>query len=140
MRVEFFRRDIFWLKGLEDRGVKHVGVGFKGIDATKALALNYGVPAKKIPPRPFMDDFAVKFERFLATELVHYIDIRDGGISFAHAESLAGVGKKLMERVINDWQIPPNAPSTIQRKGFNDPLVETGHMRDHVRVWIARDL
>ena len=27
---------------------------------------------------------------------------------------------------------PPNAPSTIRKKGFDDPLIDTGHMLNSV--------
>ena len=33
-----------------------------------------------------------------------------------------------LKETIAEWSDPPNAPLTIERKGFNDPLVETGKL------------
>lgn len=35
---------------------------------------------------------------------------------------------------ILDWSSPPNAKSTIERKGFDDPLIHTGKMYDSVKA------
>ncbi len=32
---------------------------------------------------------------------------------------------KMMKKEIKDMKVPPNAPSTILKKGFNDPLIDT---------------
>lgn len=42
------------------------------------------------------------------------------------AKVLAEQLVKAIKKSISDWSTPPNAPSTIKRKGFNDPLTETG--------------
>jgi hypothetical protein len=34
----------------------------------------------------------------------------------------------IRESLVN-WTTPPNAPSTIARKGFNKPLIDTGFMQ-----------
>ena len=40
------------------------------------------------------------------------------------------------------WSIPMNAPLTVELKGFNDPLIDTGKMLDSVEYRVAdgRDL
>ena len=38
----------------------------------------------------------------------------------------------LMQKSITDLKSPPNAPATIARKGSDDPLIDTGHMRQSV--------
>ena len=45
------------------------------------------------------------------------------------AQGLAGVeiNDDLKSSIVG-WQAPPNAPSTIAKKGFNKPLVDTGDM------------
>lgn len=43
---------------------------------------------------------------------------------------IAGDGVQAVKEAIRTWAIPPNAPKTIDRKGENDPLVESeGMMR-----------
>ena len=44
--------------------------------------------------------------------------------------------KSLIVKAIDDGIPPPNAPSTVKRKGFDHPLVETGEMRDNVEYRI----
>ena len=41
-------------------------------------------------------------------------------------------GQSMMQKSITDLKTPPNAPSTIARKGSSDPLIDTGHMRQSV--------
>jgi len=38
-----------------------------------------------------------------------------------------------IKRKITSLRTPPNAPSTIASKGFNNPLIETGAMRNAIR-------
>ena len=38
---------------------------------------------------------------------------------------------------IRTMSSPPNAPATIKRKGFNNPLVETGTMQDSIIVEVS---
>lgn len=51
----------------------------------------------------------------------------------AHLEVMAEVGELLIEQIrenILKMRSPQNAESTVRKKGFDDPLVETGHMAD----------
>lgn len=34
-----------------------------------------------------------------------------------------------IRKAITDLNVPPNSPKTIEKKGFNNPLIWTGHMR-----------
>ncbi|HBD0337127.1 TPA: hypothetical protein KGE85_004594 [Escherichia coli] len=40
--------------------------------------------------------------------------------------------KGQLQMSVRDWESPPNAASTARQKGFNNPLIETGHMMDSV--------
>lgn len=42
----------------------------------------------------------------------------------------ADAAHDVLVRTIDDFTDPPNAASTVQKKGRNDPLVDTGDMRD----------
>ena len=50
---------------------------------------------------------------------------------------LAYGAAKIVAQNIRNMSSPPNAPATIRRKGFNDPLVETGQMQDSIIVDIS---
>lgn len=37
-----------------------------------------------------------------------------------------------LQQAIIDWRYPGNAPYTIAKKGFDKPLIDTGHMKNSV--------
>jgi hypothetical protein len=95
--------------------------------ATIALLNEYGVPSHNQPPRPF-------FRRMIADKkngwgpalgknlVAHNYDAK------AALELMGdGIGGQLREAIIG-FTDPPNAPSTIRRKGFDAPLRDTKHM------------
>lgn len=95
-----------------------------------------------IPPRPFMRTglgnyvTTTAFKKILAGELK---------LVFSGKRTINkvydNVGKVLKEKVqetILEWNTPPNAPSTIDSKGFNDPLIDTGFMYDSVKYKIRK--
>ena len=57
-------------------------------------------------------------------------------------QKLGPVFVEIMKKEIEDWTSPMNAPLTIELKGFNDPLIDSGKMLDSVdyRVASANDL
>lgn len=46
--------------------------------------------------------------------------------------------REALQETILSWDTPTNQPSTIQMKGFNDPLIETGNMYDAVKSRIVK--
>lgn len=52
---------------------------------------------------------------------------------------IGAVATKDLKQAIDDWDTPPNSPRTVAEKGFNDPLIWTGTMRDTVNFKIDRD-
>lgn len=59
--------------------------------------------------------------------------IAEGKTTFA--KEYQKIGKMAvvdLKEVIEDWSSPPNSPVTIERKGFNNPLIDTGTMYDTV--------
>lgn len=54
-------------------------------------------------------------------------------------EKIGEEAAKDLKRVVDEWEIPPNSPSTIAEKdGRNDPLVDTGLMRDSIESKVGR--
>ena len=47
-------------------------------------------------------------------------------------EKMGNVIQKDIQKKIRDIKTPPNAPSTIARKGSNNPLIDTGRLRQSV--------
>ena len=96
------------------------------------MANEYGVPEKRIPPRPFM-------KRTVDGNSRKWKNLVKNDIKNSKKPDLQNTLNKLTTKVINDIQttinelmFPPNAESTIRKKGFNNPLIDTGTMRDTV--------
>lgn len=94
--------------------------------AQVAISNEYGRPENNVPPRPFMRKTATKH----AKDWKDFVEVRvKAGEDWQKVLKELGV---MVEEDISDmiakWTTPPNAPSTIKAKGFNDPLVDTGNM------------
>jgi hypothetical protein len=80
-----------------------------------------------IPARPF-------FRSMIADESPYWpndIRLAIKECDYDAKQALGEIGMRIQQDLqtsIEEYTIPPNAPSTIARKGFNDPLVETAHM------------
>ena len=58
--------------------------------------------------------------------------------AFDVLDKLGRVAAMNMKEQITNTNYPPNAPSTIARKGFNAPLRDTFYMRDTVQNAVNR--
>lgn len=66
-------------------------------------------------------------------------NVLQGNTTFkAEYTKLGPILVKEMKDVIIDWSTPPNSPRTIEAKGFDDPLVWTGRMRESVEYKVER--
>lgn len=96
----------------------------------------YGVPEHNQPPRPFMWYTILKNRSkwldILQEVLTENLDVKKS------LNILGDVVAEDVSEMIKVFAYPPNAPSTIARKGFNDPLVDTGLMRDSVTWKVGR--
>lgn len=80
-----------------------------------------------IPPRPFFRTAIAANKEEWAK--VFGIALKRSGYSAATA--LATVGQQMVSDIqasIVGFSSPPNAPSTIRQKGYNNPLLHTRHM------------
>lgn len=99
--------------------------------AMVAAIHNYGAPRAGIPPRPFFGNLVRNHEdewpAGFATQL------RETNLDFEAALRRAGeaIAGQLRQEIVDLWE-PPLAESTIARKGFAKPLVDTGHMLNSV--------
>lgn len=96
--------------------------------------------AGDVPSRPFMRTAFAGREAELEHTMrraAERVVSGDGNLAQA-MESIGDMGATMIrERIIN-MSTPPNAASTVARKGFNDPLIESGEMRDSV-TWKPAD-
>lgn len=82
----------------------------------------------KIPERPFMrTSFDESIDLFM-----QFNPFED---NTQHISS-SYIGK--VQETIEQWSTPENAESTIKQKGFNDPLVNTGRLKESIESRIKR--
>ena len=80
-----------------------------------------------VPPRPF-------FRQMIASNCDKWPDMLSAAFKatkYDAAKTLDTVGiavRNELKKSIVDFNDPANAPSTIRKKGFNDPLIESSHM------------
>ena len=96
-----------------------------------AAIQNFGAPRAGIPPRPFFSDMIKKrspeWPKAIGDLLVanRYDALRTLQMT---GEAVTGQ----LRKQIQDTNAPPLKPATIRRKGFDKPLIDTGHMWNSV--------
>lgn len=96
-----------------------------------AAIQNFGAPARWIPPRPFFSNMIADKAAGWGPALGKILEAN--GNDGAAALALMGEGiKGQLQQSIRDTNAPPLAESTIARKGFEKPLVDTGLMLNSV--------
>lgn len=118
---------------------KSVQVGFfenaKYPDGTSvamvAAIQNYGAPKVGIPPRPFFSNMiAEKSPSWPAA-----IEANLKATNYDAELTLERVGQGIADQLkqsIRDTNSPPLKQATIDRKGFDKPLIDTAHMINSV--------
>lgn len=124
-------------KKLEKPGVLRVGFLENATypDGTSvalvAAIQNFGAPAKGIPPRPFFSNMIAEKSPGWGPALARLLRQTEGDATAAL--ELLGEGiKGQLQQAITDTNEPPLAEATVDRKGFDKPLVDTGHMQSSV--------
>lgn len=132
--------------GVATRRARRVKVGFleratypDGKQVAMIAAINeFGAPGASIPPRPF-------FRNMIAAKSGEWPRAISGLLvanEYDAERTLGQVGEAVagqLRQSIIDTNEPPNAPSTIRRKGHAKPLVDTGHMLQSVSYEIVGD-
>jgi len=99
--------------------------------AMVAAANEFGNPANNQPPRPF-------FRNMIADNKDNWPD--DIGriaqaTGFDGEQTLGLIGEHIkgqLQQSIRELMEPPLSPVTIEKKGFDKPLIDTGHMLNSV--------
>ena len=105
--------------------------------AQVAQWLEEGVASKNIPPRPFM---RVGFKAALskgandASFKRIVTAVANGQDVFKALHKEGDSFRQTLRQVMIDWDTPRNAPTTIELKGFNDPLIESSELISNVSV------
>lgn len=103
-----------------------------GTPVAAVAAFNeYGVSSRGQPPRPFMRPTVAAGETHWGRDLAALL--KEGNMDAATA--LEQMGAQIageIRKAIKDLKSPPLAPSTVAAKGFDKPLVDSGHMLNSV--------
>lgn len=119
----------------------HVDVGYFGgrphpktgeTEATVAAINEFGVPELNIPERPFMASTArsTKVGMQIGIEVSRVLNAQRSKFNWG---KMGNFYAKEVSATIEGFSHPANAPLTISLKGFDNPLVETGHMMRNVQ-------
>lgn len=102
--------------------------------ALQAYIKEHGSPAYRVPPRPFLEPGIEKHLDLVESGMKAALqDVLNGGDGRAQRERLgATMAAKVQAYFQEDNGWPPNAPSTIKRKGSAQPLVDTGALRQSI--------
>ena len=95
--------------------------------AMVAAIHNYGAPKAKIPSRPFFSNMIADKSGQWPNMLVKFM--KDSNLDAT--KSLTQLGEVISGQLrdsINNGAYAPLRPATIARKGFDKPLIDTGHM------------
>lgn len=105
--------------------------------AQLALYQEYGTP--RIPERPFQ---RFTFSTYLPKTKIKLSEnlnaIYQGKEIFSELSKTGNWYRIQMKTVVKDWSDPPNAEATIERKGFNDPLLWGGQMYSAINYRVRR--
>ena len=103
--------------------------------AQVAQWLEEGVASKNIPPRPFM---RIGFKAALskgandASFKRIVTAVANGQDVFKALHKEGDSFRQTLRQVMIDWDTPRNAPTTIELKGFDDPLIETSELISNI--------
>lgn len=96
-----------------------------------AAVQNFGSPSRGIPPRPFFSNMIAENKDRWGERLSAILKANGMDAKAALELMGAGIAGQLRESIVNT-NAPPLAPATIEAKGFEKPLVDTGHMLQSV--------
>lgn len=103
--------------------------------AQVAQWIEEGVASKNIPPRPYMrvglrgalmkGSNDASFKRIITV-------VANGQDVFKALHKEGDSFRQTLRQVMIDWDTPRNAPTTVELKGFDDPLIETSELISNI--------
>ena len=100
--------------------------------AMVAAIQNYGAPAANIPPRPFFSNMVKDKSSNWGASLGNVLQANNYDADIALKAMGQGIGDQLQDS-IRETNSPELAASTVKSKGFDKPLIDTGHMLNSVQ-------
>lgn len=122
------------------RGKKHKGKGKRAGADLVDIALCNELGTDTIPSRPFLaQTVAQQGEAIKQASAELVVQVVEGKMKGKQALKNIGVlVKGAVQHQMVEGEFVPNAPSTVQRKGSDKPLIDTGQLRQGVSYQICR--
>jgi len=103
-----------------------------GKQVAMIAAINeFGAPSRGIPPRPFFRNMVAAKRGEWSGAIAQLLQAN----GYDAGRTMGIVGQVIagqLRQSIRDTNAPPLAASTIARKGFAKPLIDTGHMYNSI--------
>lgn len=99
--------------------------------ALVAYANEYGDSSRGRPPRPFFRNMIAEHQGTWGAALAKNLKATNYDGRKALERMGQGIAGQLKQSIV-DLTDPPLAPSTVARKGFSKPLIDTSHMLNSV--------
>ncbi len=155
MTVEIKRKNPDWLKNLlkryKEESVLAIGypvgtsaIGLEYPDGTPVVLVaavnNFGSASRGIPARPFMAQGAEPaLEATMPIAKALMPKINEGKATIEQVlEKMGKFAEAAFKAQITDGSWVPNKPETIQRKGSQRPLIDTGLMRNSLTYAVRK--
>jgi hypothetical protein len=107
--------------------------------AVIAAVNHFGSADGRVPARPFLD-VAIKENEQKYTKIAEEMlpQVAAGDMEFRQALDTIGLvaASDVQEKIV-EIRTPPNAPSTIARKGSSNPLIHNSHMLQSITHIVA---
>ena len=95
--------------------------------ATVAAIQDFGAPRAGIPPRPFFRNMVAAKKDEWPAAIEQNLVATGYDVDATLARVGEGIAGQLRQSIV-DTNEPPLKPATVRRKGFDKPLVDTGHL------------
>lgn len=95
--------------------------------ALVATIMEFGSPTNKIPPRPYFRNMIAKESPTWGEKIGRNLVANNYDVKVSLGQIGAKIESQLRQSII-ETNSPPLRPATIERKGFDKPLIDTGHM------------
>ena len=96
-----------------------------------AAIQDFGAPRAGIPPRPFFRNMIAAKKGEWPAAIAQLLKENDYDAVVALNITGEAIAGQLRQSIV-DTNAPPLKPATVRRKGFDKPLVETGHMLNSI--------
>jgi hypothetical protein len=96
-----------------------------------AAIQEFGAPSRNIPPRPFFRNMIADHSPEWPDAVATVLKAND----YNAEQTLMQVGEGIkgeLQDSISSGNFAPLSPKTVERKGFDTPLIDTSHMRNSV--------